>query len=142
MENSIFYAVENIEGVEENQTLSNKRESLDKLCATLWTIRARRFQKICTHYRSIQQLLENVSQTLTRAVRARMVGCQGQMITLDFYFGLSLGQTLYNPTDNFSKSLQSESLSAVSGHDLTLLTRDIIVNMSSDEIFKIIVILS
>ena len=53
-------------------------------------------------------------------MRSKIVRRQGQMMTFDFYFGLCLGQTLYNLTDNLSKLAQSESLSAVSAHRLTL----------------------
>ena len=66
-------------------------------------------------------------------MRSRIVGCQGQMITFDFYFGLCL--TLYSHTDNFSKSFQNGSLSAVSGHRRTLLTRDTI-NIRSGHNFQ------
>ena len=50
--------IENFEGVEENKIISNKEKSLDKLCATRWTVRARCFRKFITHYSSIQQLWE------------------------------------------------------------------------------------
>ena len=73
---------------------------------------------------------------LIREVRSKMVGCKGQMIIFDSYFGLCLVQTLYNLTDGLSKSLQSECLSAVTGHRLTLLTRETLVNMRSDGYFK------
>ena len=41
--------IKNVEGVEENITVSNNRESLDKLCASLWTVKAMFFQTIITH---------------------------------------------------------------------------------------------
>ena len=102
--------IEGVEGVEENETVNNKADSLDKLCATRWTVRARCFQKIITHDSSIQQLWEKcLAETLTREEHSRIVGCQGQMVIFDTYFGLCLGQTLGNLTDNLSKYLQSES---------------------------------
>ena len=55
-----------------------------------------------------------LAEILTREVRARIVGRQGQMITFDFYFTLSLGKHF---TTSLLKSLQSESLSTASGHN-------------------------
>lgn len=46
--------IENVEGVEENETVRNKGEILGRLCVTRWTVRARCFQKIITHYGSIR----------------------------------------------------------------------------------------
>ena len=58
------------------------------------------------------------------------------MKTFAFFFGLCLGQRLYSLTDNLSKTLQSEKLSAVSGHRLALLTKDTLINMRNEESFK------
>ena len=80
-----------------------------------------------------------LTKTLTREVHPRIVGCQGQMITFDSYFGLCLGQTLDNLTNILVKHLQSENLSTVCSHRLTLLARDtlvILVIMTSDENFQ------
>ena len=66
----------------------------------------------------------------------RIVGCQGQMITFDSYFGLCLGQTLDNLTNNLVKHLQSENLSTVCSHRLTLLARDTLVIMTYDKNFQ------
>ena len=80
------------------------------------------FKRLSLINSSIQQLWKKcLAETLTIELRSRIVGCQGQIITFDFYFGLCLGQTLYNLTDSMSKSLQSENISIVSGHRLTLL---------------------
>ena len=46
--------IENVLGVKENETVCHKEESLNKLCATCWRVRARCLQKIITHYSSIQ----------------------------------------------------------------------------------------
>ena len=80
------------------------------------------FKRLSLINSSIQQLWKKcLAETLTIELRSRIVGCQGQIITFDFYFGLCLGQTLYNLTDSMSKSLQSENISIVSGNRLTLL---------------------
>ena len=51
------------------------------------------------------------------------------MKTFSFLFGLCLVQRLYCHTDNLSKALQNENMSAVSGHRLALLTEETLENM-------------
>ena len=129
--------IDNVEGVEETDKGDSKGASLDKLCATRWTVRANCFQKIIDRYSSLQQLWEAcLEESLTRDVRSRIIGCQCQMKTFAFFFGLCLGQRLYSLTDNLSKALQNEKLSAVSGHRIALLTKDTLINMRNEESFK------
>ena len=52
-------------------------------------------------------------------------------------FGLYLGQRLYCHTDNLSKALQNENMSAVSGHRLALLTEETLENMRNETSFKL-----
>lgn len=57
-------------------------------------------------------------------VRERIVGCQAQMQTFDFFFGLSLEERLFSHSDNLSKTLQLTKMSAVSWQRLAQLTRE------------------
>ena len=59
------------------------------------------------------------------------------MKTFSFLFGLYLGQRLYCHTDNLSKALQNENVSAVSGHRLALLTEETLVVKKAADIPKI-----
>ena len=94
--------IDNVEGVEETDS---KGASLDKLCETRWTVRANCFQKIIDQCSSLQQLWEAcLVGSLTRDMRSRIIGCQGQMKTFAFFFGLCLGQRLYSLTDNLWKA--------------------------------------
>jgi len=51
--------------------------------------------------------------SLDRETRARIIGCQAQMTTFEFFYGLNLAYRLYSMTDNLSKTIQKESFSAV-----------------------------
>ena len=127
---------ENVEGLEESQ--EGKGDSLDKMSVTRWTVRANCFKKIIDHYNSLQQLWEDcLQENVTRDVRSRIIGCQAQMKTFSFLFGLCLGQRLYSHTDNLSKALQNENMSAVSGHRLALLTEETLENMRNETSFKL-----
>ena len=67
---------ENVEGLDQ-EGLEVRRESLDKLCATRWTVRANCFQKIIDQYDSLQQLWDLcLQEKLTTDVRSRFIGCQ------------------------------------------------------------------
>jgi hypothetical protein len=55
-------------------------------------------------------------------VRGRIIGCQAQMKTFNFFFGLHLGQRVFSHTDNLSAALQKASLSATDAKHLTNLT--------------------
>ena len=56
-----------------------------------------------------------LDQKLKADVRGRIIGCQAQMNTFDFFFGLHLGERLFSHTDNLSKTLQKTRMSAASG---------------------------
>ena len=59
-------------------------------------------------HNSLQQLWEDcLQENLTRDVRSRIIGCQVQIKTFSFLFGLCLGQRLYCHTYNLSKALQN-----------------------------------
>ena len=103
-ENMLGSLIENVEGLEESQ--EGKGDSLDKMSVTRWTVRENCFKKIIDHYNSLQQLWEDcLQENLARDVRSRIIGCQAQMKTFSFLFGLRLGQRLYCHTDNLSKDL-------------------------------------
>ena len=71
-------------------------------------MRANCFKKIIDHYNSLQQLWEDcLQENLTRDVRSRIIGCQAQLKTFSFLFGLCLGQRLYCHTDNLSNALEN-----------------------------------
>ena len=53
-------------------------------------------------------------------IRGRIIGCQVQMNTFYFFFGLNLGQRLFSHTDNLSRTLQQTKMSAISGKQVAL----------------------
>ena len=57
------------------------------------------------------------------------------MESFDLYFGLKLGKLLYSHTDNLSKTLQDEKMSAMGGKRLATLTFNVIEGMRNEESF-------
>ena len=55
-------------------------------------------------------MLERI--TNDRNKKAHIIGCQKQMSLFSFFFGLCIGERLFMITDNLSKTLQNEKMSA------------------------------
>ena len=127
---------ENVEGIDDDDV--DGGTLLDKMSETRWTVRANCFQKIIDNYSNLQSLWDIcLTENLTREVRSRIIGCQAQMKSFSFFFGLCLGQRLFSLTDNLSKTLQKENMSAVSGHRLAMLTKKTLEGMRTGENFKL-----
>ena len=112
--------------------------SLSKLCVTRWTVRATTYMKVLTNYDSLMKLWDiSLQSPLDRETRARIVGCQTQMTTFEFYYGLNLAHKLYTMTDNLSKTIQKESFSAVDGQKCADLTLQALKGMRNDDAAKL-----
>ena len=74
---------------------------------------------------------------LDSEVKARIIGVQNQMCEFQFFYGLNLSQRLFATSDNLSKTLQKESMSALSGLHLAELTVQTYQKMRSDEEAKL-----
>ena len=124
---------ENIQGDLAKELCTGK---ISKLSTTRWTIRTTCFQKIINNYIPLFKLREqSLNESLDFDTKSRIIGCQKQMTTFTFYFGLRLGRKLYGKTDNLSKTLQKEKISALSGKNLSELTIKTIQRMRNDKDF-------
>ena len=84
--------------------------TISKLCVTCWTVRATIFIKVLSNYAQLMKLWEIcLQETLTREFK------------------------LYLITDNLSKSLPKESMSAIEGQRIAQLTLKTLQNMCTDE---------
>ena len=90
--------------------------SLCHVCPTRWTVRAGCFHRIIDNYLALlQEWIVCLDQKLQADVRGMIIGCQAQMNTFEFFFGLHLGERLFSHTDSLSKTSQKTKMSAVSG---------------------------
>ncbi len=136
-ENILGSIEEVVEGNVEDQE-ERKNIKLSKLCVTRWTVRASCFNRIIEKYASLQLLWDlSLTERLDTDVKSRIVGVQSQMRSFSFFFGLSLSHKLYSLTDNLSKTLQKEKMSAITGHHLATLTVDTMKGMRNDQDFKL-----
>ena len=128
--------MENIEG--EFEELRSGYQKLDKLCVTRWTVRAKCFKKILENYQALLELWEqSFAEQLDSDTKARIIGCKSQMESFKFYFGLMLSQRLYSITDNLSKTLQKEKMSALKGKELADLTVKTFEGMRNERDFNL-----
>ena len=70
---------------------------------------------------------ESKASSIDSEIRARIIGVETQMENFDF-FGLLLASLLLRHSDNLSKTLQHESLSAAEGQHIAKLTLDVLSN--------------
>ena len=56
-------------------------------------------------------------------IKARVNGVSSQMGTFDFYFSTSLAQMLLRHTDNLSRTLQQEDMSAAEGQEVAAMVK-------------------
>ena len=107
------------------------------LCPTRWTLRASCFQRVLDNYAALlQEWIISLDGKLQSDIRGRIIGCQAQMDTFNFFFGLDLGQRLFSYTDNLSKTLQQTRMSAISGKLVAHLRIEVLQKMRSDASFK------
>ena len=63
-----------------------------------------------------------MEKKLDAETKSRIIGGKKQIESFKFYFGLQLDRKLYAHTDNLSKTLQQEKMSAIKGKSLADLT--------------------
>ena len=75
---------------------------------------------------------ECLCESLEADVKARVSGCKAEMKSFKFFFDISLGFKVYSITDNLSKTIQGESMSAVESQEVAGLTIKILESMRSE----------
>ena len=124
---------ENIEIEHGDNDVLDQIESLSKLCATHWTVRATTMRKVMTNYQPLFDLWDLcLEENLDRETRSRIVGCQSKMTTFRFFYGLNLWYTVYSLTDNLSKTLQSQNMSAIEGKSIAMRTVETLDSMRNE----------
>ena len=79
---------------------------------------------------------ESLDEKPDAQTKARINGCKKQLESFSFYFGLNLGRKLYAHTDNLSKTVQKEKMSAISSKELADLTIKTMQGMRNDDILQ------
>ena len=110
---------------------------LTKISATRWTVRATCFQTILDNYEELLTLWnECLEINLEPDIRGRIVGCQAQMRSFNFFLGLILSQRILSHTDNLSKTLQEVKMSAADGQFNANLTKEVLIKIRNENCFE------
>ena len=124
-------------GIKENLDEQPATGGVISLCPTRWTVQVSCFHRIIDNYSALlQEWIECLDQKLQADVRGRIIGCQAQMNTFVFFFGLHLGERLFSHTDNLSKTLQKTKMSAVKEQRVANLTKQVLQKMRNNECFE------
>ena len=106
----------------ERETDENKEVELGlaKFSSTRWTVRAVSFKCIFKNYQALRETYKECLKQggLSADIETRVVGCQAQMNSFNYLFGILLGERLFAHIDNLSAALQKKDLPAVAGQDL------------------------
>ena len=105
-------------------------------CPTQWTVRGDSIESILSNYDNLNKLWEECLETaLQPDIKGRVIGVQAQMSKFNVLFSLKLCVRILKITDNLSKTLQKNSLSAAEGQNVTKLTVTTLKKMRADEDF-------
>ena len=90
------------------------------------------FVQVLQNYAQLMEVWEKcLDENLDAEVRGRIIGCKAQMETFKFFYGINLGFTIYSITDNLSKTIQSENISAIESQEVTALSITTLERMRS-----------
>ena len=93
------------------------------LCPTSWTICAASLSSVIENYAVFQELWpECLDCTKDTETKARILGVEAQMKTFNYLFGVLLGEVILKNTDNLSRTLQHQHLSAAERQNVAPLT--------------------
>ena len=126
--------------IESDSESVEKADSISKLSETRWTVRANCFKRILDNYDPLMAVWEHCLQNgqMSTDVKSRIIGVMKQMKTFDFFFGLNIGHRLFSHTDNLSKTLQAERMSANDSKKVAELVVSVLENMRNEESFNLI----
>ena len=83
------------------------------LCPTRWTVRAESMKSILDNWVALQQVWdESLDENLEPEIKSRIIGIKSQMITFDYFYGVTILQLVLRHSDNLSKTLQKFSLTS------------------------------
>jgi len=105
-------------------------------CATRWTVRGAAVVSILDNYGTLMKLWNECLETRLEAdVKCRIIGVKTQMCEYKVFFGLQLSAKILGITDNLSKALQQQSMSAAEGQEIADISVQTLKAMRTDTEF-------
>ncbi len=108
------------------------------LCPTRWTVRADSMLSIIQSYTVLNELWDKACNVVgdTETI-AHIRGAAAQMGSFEFFFGLVLGEMLLRHTDNLSRTLQHDHVSAAEGQAIATMTTATLASLRNDGHFDL-----
>ena len=117
---------------------SGPSHSIQSFCPTRWTVRGDAIESIIDNFDTLKKLWEECLETkLDPDVKGRIIGVQTQMLHYNTLFGLLLSKKILKITDNLSRTLQKQAMSAAEGQTVTELTVRTLKVMRTEESFTL-----
>ena len=103
------------------------------LCPTRWTVRADALRSVLDNYAVLQELWQlSYDESKDTEIRARIQGVAAQMDTFKYYYAATLAEMVLRHTDNLSKTLQREDISAAQGQQVAELVKKTLESLRAD----------
>ena len=107
-------------------------------CPTRWTVRGNSVGSILENYNILNDLWDECLGTrLEPDIKGRIIGLKTQMSQYKLLFGLHLCERILKITDNLSKTLQTQSLSASEARKIAKYTIQTLQEMRTDVMFDV-----
>lgn len=103
-----------------------------------WTVRADSLASIINNFEVLQSTwLDALQVTHYIEAKARIQGVSAQMKSLQFLFGVMLGELILWHTDNLSWTLHHKTFSAAEGREIARMTVQTLKSIRSGELFDL-----
>ena len=107
-------------------------------CHTRWTVRGDSITIIIENYNVLKQLWEEcLGEKLDPDIKGILIGVQTQMSKFNLLFGMHLSERILKITDNLSRTLQAESMSASEAQFIAKQTVETLTKMRSENMFDL-----
>ena len=109
-----------------------------KLSETQWAIRAECFKRILDNYDILISVWDHClrNENLQTDLKSRIICVTTQMEWFDFFLGVTLAQRLYAHTDNLTRTLETQEMSACNSKRNAELTISVLEKMRCDGSFN------
>ena len=115
---------------------SGPSHGIRSFCPTRWTVRGDAIESILDNYDALKRLWDECLETrLEPDIKGRIIGVKTQMLCYSTLFGLQLGKKILKITDNLSRTLQHQAMSAAEGQAVAELTVRTLKGMRTEESF-------
>ena len=107
------------------------------LCPTQWTVKVEALTSILDNFEVLQNLWEESLEYVKKSEKRARIGVSDRMMKFDFFLVLMLGQTVLSHSDNSSRALQKNDISASEGQDIAEMTVSCLKTLRTDNNFAL-----